>query len=129
MARGGKGGRRGGGRGKGASGYPPSAQGSATSAAQSGGRATTFQGGKGGAAFGNKGGSAGTGSKGRMRLPNGLVATIRTPGGDSTLVHDAFSEKRGPALKVQRAGAKTNTSLVKPRKRGGAARGYGGSTQ
>lgn len=130
MARGGKGGGRGGNRGRGLAGYPPQAQGSRTSFAQSAGRVSTFQGTAGGGrAFGNKGGSAGIGAIGRTELSNGLTATIRSPGGDGTLVHDAFSTKRGPALQPNRRGAKTNASIVKPKARGGAQRGYGGSTQ
>lgn len=97
--------------------------------AQSGGRATTFQGTSGGGAFGNKsGGSAGTRSKGRTTLPNGTTATIRSAGGDQTTVKGGLSGARvGP--NVAAAKGTHRDPIILPHLRKGAQRGRGGSTQ
>lgn len=89
----GKRGGRGRSRGRGLAGAPSTAQGNRTSLAQSGGRATTFQ----GTAGGNStyaspgGGSRGTRSRDRTTLSNGTSATIRSPGGDSTLIAGGYA--------------------------------------
>jgi hypothetical protein len=128
MARGGRGGRRGGGRGKGGLGIP-GAQNNRTSLAQSAGKVSTFQGTSGGGAFGNKsGGSKGTKKIGRTTLANSTSATIRSPGGDQTTVHGGLSGARvGPNLAAAQ-GTRRDTKIL-PHLRKGAQRGRGGSTQ
>ena len=121
MARGGKNVQRARARaGRGLGGLPSTNQGSRTSFAQSGGRATTFQGTAGGNSTWNagEGGSRGTRAKGRTTLSNGTSATVRSPGGDSTLVRGTFGGAgrlnipKGNSFKGNRG--KTNTSIVKP---------------
>jgi hypothetical protein len=115
MARGGRGGGRGGNRGRGF--------------AQSGGKATTFQGTSGGGAFGSRsGGSRGQGVETTGSFANGNRYKVRSPGGDNTVVPGSLSGARvGPNL----ANAKTSgrDQKILPHVRRGAQRGRGGSTQ
>lgn len=135
MARGGRGGRRGGSRGKGtsgASGFPSGAQAGKTSWAQSGGRATTFQGTAGGNAQWNSaaGGTKGDSSKvtGQGKLFNSTPVNFRTPGGDNTLVKGGL--KGAGKLNLPQGATfggnkgKTNKSIVTPHEL--APKGFGG---
>ena len=105
---------------RGLAGAPSTAQGNRTSFAQSGGRATTFQGTAGGNSTWNsgEGGSRGTRARGRTTLSNGTSATLRSPGGDSTLIQGGhkgagrLNLPKGATFKGNRG--KTNTSIVKP---------------
>jgi hypothetical protein len=117
MARGGRGGKRGGNRGR-----SPGA-----GFAQSGGKATTFQGTSGGGAYGNtSGGSHGQRAKDVGRLANGQPYKVRGPGGDKTLTRGGL-----PGTPPANLRALSGSSATVPRKtlRGGAARGKGGSNQ
>lgn len=126
MARGGRGGRRGGSRGKGFSG----GGGASNGFAQSAGKVSTFQGTSGGGAYGNKsGGSAGTKKLGTGRLANQTTVTIRSPGGDGTTVHGGLNGARvGPNLANATNGNRRDAKVL-PHLRKGAQRGRGGSTQ
>jgi len=129
MARGGKGGNRGGSRGRGAAGFPANAQGTRTSQAQSGGIANSFQGTAGGGrAFGNKGGSAGLKDVASGTLNTGTTYRVRSPGGDTTLIKGGL---KGAGRLNLPGGADykgtsgpTNQSIVKPHEL--APKGFGG---
>jgi hypothetical protein len=136
MARGGSGGRRGGGRGRGngstaaggAAGFPAGAQGTRTSFAQSGGKANSFQGGKGGGAWQSPGGGAkGTKTKGKSQFGNSTPFNIRNAGGDGTLIpgaHGGAGRLNLPGSNAKGNKGRTNTSIVKPHQL--APKGFGG---
>jgi hypothetical protein len=118
MARGGRGGKRGGSRGRGAS------------VAQSGGKATSFSDGKRGAGstWTNKGGSNGQSVTSKGRQNNGAQYKVRAPGGDKARAAQTGSVKGTPAPLV--GGRPTGAvSPSYPALRSGAGRGRGGSAQ
>lgn len=129
MANGRRGSRGKGGKGRGASGFPSGAQGNATSFAQSGGRDTTFGGGKGGGTWSGPGaGSRNNRKVGSGKLNNDTNYTLRSPGGDKTLVKGALGGAgklnipNGASFKGNRG--KTNKSIVDPHEL--APKGFGG---
>jgi hypothetical protein len=89
----------------------------------------TFQGTSGGGAFGNKsGGSKGTKKIGSGRLSNNTSYTMRSPGGDNTVVPNTLPGARvGPNLAAAK-GTRRDAKVL-PHLRKGAQRGRGGSTQ
>lgn len=122
-------GSRGRGRNKGASGFPSGAQGDRTSFAQSGGKDNTFGGGKGGGTWSGPGaGSKNNRKVGQTTLFNQTPVSIRSPGGDSTLVKGAhggagrLNLPGGATFKGNRG--KTNKSIVTPHEL--APKGFGG---
>jgi hypothetical protein len=113
----------------GASGFPANAQGNRTSLAQSGGKDSTFGGGKGGGTWSGPGAGGRNNRKvGTGVLNNGTPYNVRSPGGDNTIVKGAH----GGAGKLNLPGGadfkgnkgKTNKSIVKPHEL--APKGFGG---
>lgn len=106
---------------------------SGTGFAQSGGKATTFGGGKGGGVWqgkggGNKGAGVGGPVKGKGRLGSSTPYKVRSPGGDNLLT-GSVGQRVGSPPPLHASGKGTPNPAKRVFKKGGAARQRGGSTQ
>jgi len=120
-------------RGKGGAGGSTSWAGGGGSAgqAQSGGRSTTFQGGKlrASGGFGRAGGSQGQGVLGTQINAAGNTVRVRKPGGDNTPVKGLPTTSGTAHLSTKGKRGGTFFDHVAPTVRPGQGRQAGGSTQ